>query len=129
MTAVCENAAPTREEPVSMTMLVAHRMMPCISDVVFKVVAPAICQKMFSAFAPPTRVTIAPEPTVRSPEICRIHTASASDSPEALVPLNVRDEVKPTLSRPERSRKDTCGKLRGNDRGEAMPKFDTVKAE
>ena len=52
---------------------------------------------MFSAFAPPTRVTIAPEPTVRSPEICRIHTAPASESPEALVPLNVRDEVNPTL--------------------------------
>ena len=93
VTAVCANAAPTREEPVSKTMLVAHRMMPFISEVVFKVVAPAVCQKMFSAFAPPTRVTIAPEPAVRSPEICRIHTASASDSPKALVPLNVRDEL------------------------------------
>ena len=97
VTTVCDNAAPTREEPISMTMLVAHRMMPCILDVFFKVVAPAICQKMFSAFAPPTMVTIAPEPTVRSPEIYRIHTAPASDLPEALVPLNVRDEVNPTL--------------------------------
>ena len=81
MNAVCDNAAPTREEPVSMTILDAHRIMPCISEVVFKVVAPAICQKMFSAFATPTRATIAPKPTVRSPEICSIHTASASDLP------------------------------------------------
>ena len=35
----------------------------------------------------------------------------------------------PPNSRPERSIKDTCGKHRGKNRGEAMPKFVTVKAE
>eukprot|EP00964_Phaeocystis_antarctica_P014309 scaffold7885_cov69-Phaeocystis_antarctica.AAC.1 len=47
---------------------------------------------MFSAFAPFARVTIAPAPTIRSPVICRIQTSVA-----VAVPLNVREEVKPTL--------------------------------
>ena len=59
-------------------MLDTHRMMPFITAVVCKTVAPATCQKMLCAFAPPSRVTTAPELTVRSPEICRIHTLSAS---------------------------------------------------
>ena len=35
----------------------------------------------------------------------------------------------PPNSRPERSIKDTFGKHRGKNRGEAIPKFVTVKAE
>jgi len=72
VTAVCARAAPFKLLPVLKTMLVCVRKLPSKCDVVSNTVALEVCQKMFSALAPPTRWTAAPGPASNVPAICII---------------------------------------------------------
>jgi len=72
VTAVCARAAPFMLLPVKKVIAVAHRKTPSTWDVVPNVVAPAICQKMFSALAPPVKVIFAPLAAFKAPAICKI---------------------------------------------------------
>ena len=69
VTAVCASARPFSFAPAFITTAVLDNMIPLTSEVVPRVACPATCQKMFRACAPPLRVTIVPEPTLR---VCAI---------------------------------------------------------
>ena len=56
-------------------MFVLSRMVPLNVEPVPSVVAPATCQKMFVASAPPWRMTFLPELILSVPAIWKIQTA------------------------------------------------------
>jgi len=75
VTAVCEYAHPVKLLPVWNAIDVAARKIPSTWDPVPRVIAPPICQKIFSGLAPPVSSIFASVATLKVPGTCKIQTS------------------------------------------------------
>lgn len=77
VTAVCANALPFSVAPFCIAMFVLANMIPSTCEPGLRVTAPATCQKMFLAWAPPTRRIFLPVAISRVPVIWKTQTSFA----------------------------------------------------